>query len=301
MPVVWRLIDGKAGHERQTAGFAKALSHLCPCEIIDIAAPDIPAIRGLLFNRFPKVPSSPPDIIVGAGRLCEIAMLALNRTFGGRTIYFMRPRLPTRLFDLCVIPRHDRPAAAPHVMITEGVVNDLQPTSPKVANSGVILIGGPSKHHRWHEQNLLEQVNQLITHNTHIRFKLTPSRRTPVSTQNALRRLKGIDFFGLEAISQQWLPKTLAESEIAWVTKDSISMIYEALSCGAKVGLLDVPIKREGRISRVADDLEKKAMVTNFAAWESNFEMHDSPTLAEAERVARWVSERWRLTGESHS
>lgn len=291
MPVVWRLIDGKPGHERQTAGFVKALNKISPCDIYDIDAQALSAMRALVLPRNPSLPTPRPDLIIGAGRLCEIAMLVLKRRFGGRTIYFMRPRLPTRLFDLCVIPHHDGPADQPHIIGSEGVLNDLHPASSKIANTGVILIGGPSKHHQWDEEHLLGQLNELIAHRKNIHFKLTPSRRTPESTKDKLKRLGDTDYYDPDSIDLDWLPRTLAESTIAWVTKDSVSMIYEALSCGAKVGLLDVPVKHHDRITRVPETLINRAFVTEFSEWQRDRQMQDSPTLAEADRIARRVDE----------
>ena len=291
MPVVWRLIDGKPGHERQTAGFLKALNKISPCDSYEISAQVLNSLRTLILPRDPSLPTSRPDLIIGAGRQCEIAMLALKHRFGGRAIYFMRPRLPTRLFDLCIIPYHDSPPEQPHIIISEGVLNDLQPAPNKIPNAGVILVGGPSKHHRWHEESLLAQLNELIAHHENIRFKLSPSRRTPESTKDKLKHLEGADYFDLDSIDHDWLPRTLAESTTAWVTKDSVSMIYEALSCGAKVGLLDVPVRRQDRITRVPEALVKRAFVTEFNAWRGAHQMQDSPTLAEADRVARRVDE----------
>ncbi|MGR8948269.1 MAG: ELM1/GtrOC1 family putative glycosyltransferase [Gammaproteobacteria bacterium] len=109
MPVVWRLVDGKAGHERQTAGFIKALSKITPCDTYEIKTTGFGVCRSLFSRALPKLPAAQPDLIIGAGSKCQWPMLLLKHRFGGQTVYFMRPGLPSRLFDLCVVPRHDTP------------------------------------------------------------------------------------------------------------------------------------------------------------------------------------------------
>jgi mitochondrial fission protein ELM1 len=47
------------------------------------------------------------------------------------------------------------------------------------------------------------------------------------------------------ATSPDWLPTQLARADQAWVTADSVSMVYEALTAGAAVGVLDVPRPRQ--------------------------------------------------------
>ena len=52
------------------------------------------------------------------------------------------------------------------------------------------------------------------------------------------------------ATGPDWLPAQLARAGQAWATADSVSMVYEALTAGAAVGILDVPRQRASRISR---------------------------------------------------
>ena len=50
--------------------------------------------------------------------------------------------------------------------------------------------------------------------------------------------------------SSQWLPEQLAQCGVVWVTCDSMSMIYEPLTAGTRVGLLELPVIRRDRITR---------------------------------------------------
>ena len=86
----------------------------------------------------------------------------------------------------------------------------------------------------------------------------------------------------------------LAEAAEVWVTEDSISMIYEALSSGANVGLLPVPAtKKAGRVARGVERLAEEGFVTRFAAWSPTTGLAEPPqVLREADRCAAIVLER---------
>ena len=78
------------------------------------------------------------------------------------------------------------------------------------------------------------------------------------------------------------------------MTADSVSMVYEALTAGAAVGVLDVPQKRSSRIGRGLDRLAAEGWVTLFADWRPGLRLHRPPgVFNEAERCARWIVERW--------
>jgi len=86
----------------------------------------------------------------------------------------------------------------------------------------------------------------------------------------------------------------LAEAPRIWVSEDSMSMLYEALSGGAAVGVLPVPRRRADRISRGLDRLVNERIVTTYAAWQGG-EVLTPPALIfnQAARCARWIDERW--------
>ena len=44
-------------------------------------------------------------------------------------------------------------------------------------------------------------------------------------------------------------------AEAVWVTEDSVSMLYEALTAGCKVGLIEIDRIKDDRITRQIDQL----------------------------------------------
>jgi mitochondrial fission protein ELM1 len=100
--IVWRILDGKPGHEKQTRGLSQALASLVP-----VSLHDLPSNRRWrdwlhwLGGTFPAGQDLPrPDLILIAGHATHWAGLAARRAHGGRLIVLMRPSLPRGWFDL---------------------------------------------------------------------------------------------------------------------------------------------------------------------------------------------------------
>jgi len=71
-------------------------------------------------------------------------------------------------------------------------------------------------------------------------------------------------------------------------------MVYEALTAGAAVGVLDVPLKRPNRIGRGLERLAAQGWVTFFEDWQRTSQL-SRPVGAfdEADRCAHRIVEQW--------
>lgn len=294
--VVWAFSDGKAGHENQTRGLLAALARRQPVDARWIHVPAYASVLSSLMTRrfLPGVGLPPPALLVGAGHRTHLPLLAARRAHGGRTIVLMKPSLPRAWFDLCVIPEHDGVTGA-NVLTTRGALNAVEP-GKKDARVGLILIGGPSRHHGWSATDILSKVEAIVSGETGIRWTLTTSRRTPSSTSARLRALvfENLTVVPVTETGPGWLAERLTHAAQAWVTEDSVSMVYEALTANAATGVLGVPAKRESRIARGIAALRRDGLVTGFADWQRGRKL--TPPAApfnEAARVAAWVGEKW--------
>ena len=84
MPRVWRFKDGKAGHERQTAGLLRALQARTRVDVFEIDTRELDrAWLGRVMPNFPE-DAGPPDLLIGAGSACQWPMLTARRIHGGR-------------------------------------------------------------------------------------------------------------------------------------------------------------------------------------------------------------------------
>lgn len=296
---LWRLTDGKPGHEKQSLGLARALQRLTDAVCHDIAvhpgAGAWLAWLAWLLGRFPAGAGLPgPDLVLAAGHATHLPALAARRARGGRIVVLMRPSLPIALFDLCLIPAHDHPPQRPNVIVTRGVLNAVEPGGPHDARQGLILIGGPSRHYRWDDAAVAAQVQSLMTAQPDVRWTLTTSRRTPTGFLAALGMPMGLDIHPYNQTPPGWLEAMLARCAQVWVSPDSGSMVYEALTAGCRVGLLDLAAIPGSRIARELAALSEQGLVTPFPRWRVGQSL--APPMQgfnEAERCAREILERW--------
>lgn len=289
--VIWRFCDGKRGHENQTLGLVEALRRRLPVKLFNF---------NLRTTGGPTSDTLTPGLLLGAGHRTHDAVWRAQRRTRARSVILMKPSLGRKRFDLCVVPEHDGLSAQPGVLLTRGVLNRVRPAQSKIPGSGVIAIGGPSRHHDWLSAEIVAQVQAIIAASEPGQsWQLTNSRRTPEATWRALEALAKRDVVCSDwrQVGAGWLVSTLAESEVAWVSEDSVSMVYEALSAGAGAGLLSVPRRSAGRVVKGATLLIADQSVTTFGSWQSGSPLRPlNPVLNEADRVAHWIEHQWLET-----
>ena len=300
---VWRFTDGKPGHEKQTDGLLHAMAERISLNVHPVAIPakgGFRRFRQWLFGQFPDGKDLPnPDLLVGAGHRLHIAMLAARKARGGRLLVCMKPSLPLSWFDLALVPRHDHPPDTDKVLRTRGALTTVRPSSDKDSQSGLFLIGGPSPHFDWSDEEVAEQVRKVILGSEEeiVDWKLTTSRRTPRAFLERLKsaELPNLTIFPVEETSSGWVDDQLARSGVGWVTEDSVSMVHEALTSGCLTGLLQLPVKaRPSRVALGILDLTKKEWLTSFAKWDGGDPLRSAPPgFDEATRCAEWVVDRW--------
>lgn len=295
--VIWALSDGRAGHVNQTRGLANALGRLTGSEAHWIDAPgSTRALMQLATSRFPAGDRLPrPGLVIGAGHGTHLALLAARRATGARAVVLMRPTLPARCFDLCIVPEHDG-VTGENVVVTRGALNAVAPGATKDAHAGLMLIGGPSRHSAWNAAAIVQAVRDIAQRDGDLQWTLTTSRRTP---EDSVRALQALALPNLRVVpfadtDRQWLPQQLASASRAWVTEDSVSMVYEALTARALVGLIPVPRIGSSRVARGMDVLVRDRLVTPLDRYRAGHAMFmpDIP-FNESERVARLILSRW--------
>jgi len=301
--IIWRFTDGKPGHEKQSAGLVQALQNIHPCEVSSFQARSLfRCLTDLLLKRSPVTASgNTPDLVIGAGHATHLSLLATTRAVGGRSIVIMKPSLPIRWFDVCLIPEHDAVAQNTHVILTQGAINTVTPSSRKQAGTGLILLGGPSRHFVWNEDKVIQQLKE-ITGNSPAIWQLTTSRRTPESISSKLSPLlsDNISYLPYDSCPDGWLDRELAQCETVWVTADSVSMIHESVTAGCRTGIIELGQARNRKIARSLNKLVETNMLTGFSQWKRTGELPlPARGLDEAGRCARLLYERY-FTGEKH-
>lgn len=295
--IIWRLTDGKPGHMQQTLGLVQALAKLTPCEVIDMDLTAQPVgFRDFLLGRFmPGLAKKRPDLIVGAGHATHFGVLAARKAAGGRSVALMKPSLPTTLFDFVIAPEHDGLKESGRIINTLGVMNPMQ-AGEKKPDSLLLLIGGPSKHVQWDNTAILQQLEAVIaTLKRGSAWRIADSRRTPESLSAVLLQKYGERFQPFAECSPGWLAERLTVTETVWVSEDSVSMVYESLTAGCRVGLLRLPeADRHGRVMRGVEKLIADGLVTPFGDWLRTGDFRAGRYFNEADRIATILLQRIR-------
>lgn len=283
--------DGKPGHRNQSWGLAEALGRLRPDIRISEQAPLArgAALTTLLTGRGQQALVPPPDLLIGAGHATHLTLLALKRAYRVPVVVLMQPNLPLGCFDICLIPAHDAPPPRDNVILTQGALNRMH-RGNKQPGTGMILIGGPSKHSGWDDAELQQQLRRVLERGE-LSWCLTTSRRTPESTEQWLARLPGIEFVPARDTDAAWLPHRLASTEVCWVTEDSVSMVYEALTAGCAVGTLSVPGGAK-RLQRGLQSLTEPGIITPLSDWRGEPLQPRSQRFDEAARCAEEIVQR---------
>lgn len=297
---IWQLGDGKPGHENQSLGLIEAMERLRACEHhrLDLSA------AGSFWSRWRSATAQAselpkPDLILGSGHATHFPLWRLGRRYSAPTVVLMKPSLPLRCFDLCLAPRHDfanDPPEHARLLVTEGALNRVV-VGEGPRHGGLILLGGPSRTHGWDAQQMLQSLAEVTREGE---WRLTDSRRTPEDFLPRVREeFPAIAIHPHRETAPDWLPGMLRQVEQVWVSEDSVSMSYEALSSGARVGLLPVPrVRRDARVLRGLDGLMARGRLCAFADWlEGGRVLPEVEPLREADRCARLLLEWLRQRG----
>jgi len=300
---VQRFVDGKLGHENQTLGLLDALARKVSLSYEDVSVGSrLSAVSDLIFGslRVASQRGRRPHLLLGAGRGTHFPMLSARQRLGVPAVVLMAPS-PAMMpfFDLCIVPQHDE-LVGPRVLTTLGTLTSVRPGSPGDPHRGLFLIGGPSQHHGWDENSLVDAVQAAVRQQPSLRWKLTTSRRTPASTTRRLAEiaLPQIEVFPVETTGPAWLRQELSDASRTWVTEDSISMIFDSLTAGNWTGVLPVPRQRKrSRVYRCVDQLIESGHVCHEIP-DPSVSAADPPScgLDEASRIADLVLERFLLT-----
>jgi mitochondrial fission protein ELM1 len=282
--VIWRFIDGKAGHDKQSLGLVENLKNQTKCRVFDFnVQSQTNPILNIIFNNY-KLPKGiiKPDIAIGAGHKTHFHLLAVKRCLNARIVVIMKPSLPLKFFDLCVIPKHDDVKSSSNVFITNTPLVNFNLKTKKKENMGLFLIGGPSKHFYWDSKILLEQIKNISKRFKFQKLLITTSRRTPIDFIDEFKRLKikNIRLYEYTKTTNDWLDKNITRAKNIWVTNDSYSMLIEAIASGAITDVLELKIKKKSKLSREINSVKKK--IRNKITIQN-----------EAERVAKFIQKIW--------
>ena len=302
--------DGRPGHEKQSLGIVSALQTYLEVKVTKITLPSrgvVDEIRShLLFLFQGTAQSSLPDpqntdLLIGTGSRTHVPMLSAGSKSRARVVTCMTPASHLRAkFDLCCVPFHDRVKAADNIFFTVGPPNISTGTANHDLTRTLVLIGGRDESsHRWDEERIVTDLNSLISSSEQTSWLISSSPRTPESTEELIKKeISGrpeVIFVPFSETDPGWVEEMYRTHGSVWITADSMSMVYEALSAGCRVGILPVSWRRKNnKFQRSLDYLLKEKLIIMLSQYlqGTNEWLHHEP-LNEADRCAREILRRW--------
>jgi mitochondrial fission protein ELM1 len=313
---IWAVSDGRAGIEAQVVGLANAIARKRAARII-VKKIGWKSWIGRLpwwLTPFPRrflTPESDltapwPDIWIAAGRATLPLSIRIKRWSGRKTyvVQVQDPRMPTRLFDLVIPPRHDRLegdnvfpiTGSPGRVNADRMAADLQRFAaqldalprPRVA----VIIGGKSKAHDISPERAAAMAREIELPVTEEGGSVMVSftRRTPAPAQAILearlQHLPGVIWNG-EGDNPYFA--YLAAADYILVTEDSTNLATDAASTGKPVFVM----KMDGESLKFRlfhEDLERLGAARPFGG---AFHRWTYEPLAETERAADEVLRRF--------
>ena len=295
--IVWRFLDGKIGHENQSLALVNSLN--LEIKLLNIPIKNLILTIFINIKKLIKLPR--PDLIIGVGHRVHLSLLVAKFIFGGKSIVIMKPSIPVHWFDLCIIPKHDKYGGKGLVYRTKGALCDIKNKKAKKSNKGLILIGGHSKTFIWNEDIVVKQIIQLVTNNPNIKFELTTSRRTPINFYLSIEKIKtnldnslsnyqkNLKISHPKNQNKNWIKEKMSEAKFAWITEDSISMIYESLTAGQLVGIIKLSKNKLNKKRNSLNILKKEGFIfyDQDGAYKNTNKLKIFPN--QAEKCADWI------------
>ena len=309
--------DGRPGHEKQTRSILQSLADITRTNVVckKVSTSPLTYIKNWavyflssLAGPFGKNLNSSADLIIGTGTHTHLPMIqekeALLKIYGEgvRVVTCMSPEtFLLSKFDLCCVPAHDTVPARKNVFVTLGPPSSVLAEKKHLPGRGLILVGGiDRKSHRWDSRAVVKQIQTIIGKNPDMQWTVSTSPRTPEDTckdlENLASSLQQHSFYRSSDTPAGWIEEQYAVNKIVWVTADSISMVYEALSAGCSVGVLPVKwLNQQNKFQKSLTMLHEKKIIVDFSQWRKGAKMPDPPTepFNEAMRCAREILRRW--------
>ncbi|WP_027358426.1 ELM1/GtrOC1 family putative glycosyltransferase [Desulforegula conservatrix] len=297
-------LDGRPGHEKQTAGIIRALSQRTEIEVFEIKVKDRLAGSYKAISEYKRQSEnlenngSGFDIVIGTGSKTHICVITAKLLSKAKAVICMSPEkffLP--FFDLCFVPVHDDLSENNNVFKTAGPPGINIDRGHHDKTAGLVLIGGiDEKSHYWDQDVILENVEKILKSGSDIKWTVSTSPRTPDSMDVGLKQITdatGSEFRPFSSTPRGWLESMYDECKTVWVTADSISMVYEALSAGCRVGVIPVLWKKKTvKFQRSFDFLISRGLVAFYPESpdiEKNMETFDEAGRCAEEIISRWL------------
>jgi mitochondrial fission protein ELM1 len=303
-------LEGSPGHEKQSLAVVTALQSLVEVDVEQIKLPKVHVLQRIIdFFRLFLLPNGGcryslygTDMVIGTGSRTHAAVLSCKKKFKIPAVTCMTPEVYLRsMFDLLLVPKHDGvDSDAENVFLTEGPPVLPAAPFPRDMHAGLILLGGiDPRSHDWNTSDIILYINKIIDSYKELHWTISSSPRTPEDTVREVeeieKRYPQVTFFHYKDTPSGWVEEQYARANVTWVTADSMSMIYEAITAGCRVGVLPVKWKKtEDKFQRSLQNLYQQGYAAPLDMSEEKcMILLDQVDFDEARRCAREILARF--------
>ena len=260
MNVLW-IKDGNIGHEKQVRVLLDQLLKNKQLNIIERT------IKGIFpfFTYINDVEENCYDLIIGAGNktyplLLDTKKYQKNIT---KTVAVLTPSFKKDKFDIICAPYHDEHKLKDinNVIYFKGSLASVSFIEPE-EKTILIAIGGKNKHYHFDQKHIISQIKYFISIHPNKDCYIFNSRRTPTKINNEILSIaskkNNIHFIDHKDQNSPSFETTLHKASSKLITRDSMNMVFESLSCKGKTYLIDMKVKnKKSKILDVINDLIK--------------------------------------------
>jgi len=305
------LLDGKPGHEKQTFGIIRALGEKFPIKVTEIKVTHHSLWHSfwkmiclnMPFYRFQGQEITDPDLLICTGSGTHLQTLLYKKKYTIPAVTCMAPDFIFRSrFDLCFVPVHDGFKQRENIVTTVGPPNCSINRNNHKEKNGLILLGGiDQRSHRWNSLKIAEKIDKIIERECETEWMISSSPRTPEDMILRLEKMSShnprVSFYNYKNTPHGWLEEQYDKSAVVWVTADSVSMVYEALTAGCKVGVIPVDWnKKVNKFKKSVAFLADNGFILSYDTWvEQKGDWSEHEILNEAQRCADIIMRRlWK-------
>jgi len=260
MNVLW-IKDGNIGHEKQVRVLLDQLLKNKQLNIIERT------IKGIFpfFTYINDVEENYYDLIIGAGNktyplLLDTKKYQKNIT---KTIAVLTPSFKKDKFDIICAPYHDEHKLKDinNVIYFKGSLASVSLSEPE-EKTILIAIGGKNKHYHFDQKHIISQIKYFISLHPDKDCYIFNSRRTPTKMNNEILSIRNnknnIYFIDYKDQQSSSFEHILHKASSKLITRDSMNMVFESLSCKGKTYLIDMRVKnKKSKVLNVINNLIK--------------------------------------------
>ena len=269
MNILW-IKDGKKGHEKQVQALLEELSKTIDIKIYqeDYHISSLKRFFDIFHHStsyvFKKYDSckiiksynqNDIHLVIGAGSNIHTRLLLLKKFL--KDIYnkdiiaisVLTPSLFKNEFNFICAPNHDeiKLSNIKNTIFFEGSLAKVSIQEPD-DSIGLIGLGGINNHFIFNEDDLIKQIEYILSLYPNKDWYLFSSRRTSDLMIDKIKILT--NSFSNLIVAHENFDEIIKHASIKFITQDSMNMVYESLSTKGQTFVFNMKYKNENKITK---------------------------------------------------